>query len=164
MLHDWNITLLKVHVIIRDNGSNMIKAMTKANLPSFECFAHTLQLVINDSLLSQRVVKDMLSVCRSIVEHFKHSSVACHKLAQIQICQKHRLKQDISTKWNSTLYMVESILEQKMALAAYAAENNIPQLTPNQLKITKRMVLVLSSVEETTSKKTATLSVVIPNI
>jgi len=29
--------------------------------------------------------------------------------------------------------MAESVLKQKMALAAYAAENNIQQLTPNQL-------------------------------
>ena len=52
-------------------------------------------------------------------------------------------------EWNSTLYMVESILEQKMALAAYAAENNIAQLTPTQLEIAWRMALVLSPVEET---------------
>ena len=49
--------------------------MTKANLPSFGCFAHSLQLVVNDGLLFQRVVKDLLAVCRSIVGHFKHSSV-----------------------------------------------------------------------------------------
>ena len=54
-----------------------------------------------------------------------------------------------------------------MALAAYAAENNIAQLTPMQLEIARRMVFVLSPVEEITqsiSKETATLSVVIPNI
>ena len=98
---------------------------------------------------------------------FTHSSVACLKLANIQEnldLRKHRLKQDVFTRWNSSL---ESILEQKMALAAYAAENNIPQLTPNQLEIARKMVLVLSPVEEITqsiSKETATLSVVIPNI
>lgn len=170
MLEDWMITSSQVHVVIRDNGSNMVRAMTEANLPSFGCFAHSLQLVINDGLLSQRVVKDLLAVCRSIVGHFKHSSVAYHKLAQIQEnldLPKHKLIQDVSTRWNSTLYMVESILEQKMALAAYAAENNIAQLTPMQLEIARRMVLVLSPVEEVTqsiSKETATLSVVIPNI
>jgi len=31
--------------------------------------------------------------------------------------------------------MIQSILEQKMALAAYAAENDISQLTANQLEI-----------------------------
>ena len=170
MLEEWKIALSQVHVVIRDNGTNIVKAMTEANLPSLGCFAHTLQLVVNDGLLSQRVVKDLLAICRSIVGHFKHSSVAYHKLAQIQDnlnLPKHKLKQDVSTRWNSALYMVESILEQKMALAAYAVENNITQLTPTQLEIAKRMVLVLTPVEEITqsiSKETATLSVVIPNI
>jgi len=63
--------------------------------------------------------------------------------------------------------MLQSILEQKMALAAYAAENDIPQLTANQLEIARKMVLILSTVEEITqaiSKQTATLSMVIPMI
>ena len=170
MLEDWKVALFQVHVVIRDNGSNMVKAMAEANLPSFGCFAHSLQLVVNDGVLSQRSVKDFLAICRSIVGHFKHSSVAYHKLALIQEnldLPKHKLKQDVSTRWNSTLYMVESILEQKMALAAYAAENSIVQLTPTQLELAKRIVVVLSPVEEITqsiSKETAALSVVIPNI
>lgn len=60
--------------------------------------------------------------------------------------------------------MVESILEQKMELVIYAAENNISQLTPTQLEIAKRVDLVLSPVEEVTqsiSSETATLSIVI---
>ena len=131
ILEEWKIALSQVHVIIRDNGTNMVKAMTEANLPSFGCFAHSLQLIVNNGLLSQHVVKDLLGICRSIVGYFKHSSVVYHKLAQIQDnlnLLKHKLKQDVSTRWNSTLYMVESILEQKMALAAYAVENNIAQL------------------------------------
>ena len=170
MLEDWKVALSQVHVVIRDNGSNMVKAMTEANLPSFGCFAHSLQLVVNNGVLSQRSVKNFLAICRSIVGHFKHSSVAYHKLALIQEnldLPKHKLKQDVSTRWNSTLYMVESILEQKMALAAYAAENSIVQLTPTQLELAKTIVVVLSPVEEITqsiSKETAALSVVIPNI
>ena len=115
-------------------------------------------------------MKDLLATCRSIVGHFKHSSVACHKLAHIQEnlqLPKHKLKQDVVTRWNSTLYMLESILEQKMALAAYAAENNIQHLAANQLEMARKMVLVLSPVEEITqaiSKETATLSIVIPHI
>ena len=61
--------------------------------------------------------------------------------------------------------MIQSILEQKMALAAYAAENDIPQLTASQLEIARKMALVLSPIEEITqaiSKQTATLSMVIP--
>ena len=63
--------------------------------------------------------------------------------------------------------MIHSILEQKMALAAYAAENDIQQLTANQLEIAWKMTLVLEPVEEITQvilKETATLSMVIPFI
>ena len=45
----------------------MVKAIREANLPSFGCFAHSLQLVVNDGLLSQQMMKELLSVCRSIV-------------------------------------------------------------------------------------------------
>ena len=98
-------------------------------------------------------MKDLLATCRSIVGHFKHSSVACHKLAHIQEnlqLPKHKLKQDVVTRWNSTLHMLESILEQ-MALAAYAANNNVQHLTAKQLEMTRRMVLVLCPVEEITN-------------
>ena len=63
--------------------------------------------------------------------------------------------------------MLQSILEQKTALAAYAAENDIPQLTANHLEISRKMVLILAPVEEITqamSKQTATLSMVTPMI
>ena len=49
------------------------------------CFAHTLQLVVNDGVLSQHSVIDTLAVCCSIVGHFKHrSTIAYHKLDQIR--------------------------------------------------------------------------------
>ena len=53
MLESWKVDPSKVHVIIRDNASNMVKAMEEASLPSFGCFAHSLQLVVHDGLLSQ---------------------------------------------------------------------------------------------------------------
>ena len=40
ILSDWDIGSEQVHCILRDNGSNMIKAMDEACLPSFGCFAH----------------------------------------------------------------------------------------------------------------------------
>ena len=95
---------------------------------------HSLKLVVHDVLLTQHVVIDLLAMCRSIIDHFKHSSVVSHKLARIQDnlgLLQHTLRQDVATRWNSTLYMLQSVLEQKMALAAYAAENHIPQLTAN---------------------------------
>ena len=83
IMNEWEIDNSQVHCVVRDNGTNMVKALSEAGFPDFGCFAHSLQLVVHDGLLSQRVVIDLLAVCRSIVGHFKHSSVACHKLARI---------------------------------------------------------------------------------
>ena len=63
MLRSWNISTDQVHVILRDNGSNMVRAMKEASLPSLGCFAHTLQLVVHDGVLSQRAVIDIVAIC-----------------------------------------------------------------------------------------------------
>ena len=40
----------------------MAKAMRDASLPPLGCFAHMLQLVVHDGVLSQQVVMDTLAV------------------------------------------------------------------------------------------------------
>ena len=63
MLEKWEKALQRVHLVITDNASNMAKAMRDASLPHFGCFAHSLQLAINDGLLSQKIVKDIIAIC-----------------------------------------------------------------------------------------------------
>ena len=170
ILESWAISTLQVHVILRDNGSNMVRAMKDADLPDLGCFAHTLQLVVHDGVLSQRAVIDILAICRSIVGHFKHSSLAYSRLREIQQnlgLPQHRLKQDEPTRWNSTLYMLQSIAEQKMALAAYSSEFGLTQLSPYQLELVNRITAALTPVEEITksvSAKAASASAIIPFI
>ena len=171
MLESWNIPQECVHLVISDNASNMVKAMKEASLAHFGCFAHSLQLVVKDGLLSQRAITDIISICRSIVGHFHRSSTASHSLTRIQKSLNipcHKLKQDVSMRWNSTLYMFQSILEQKMALAAYCAENdNFQQLSTHQLVLVRKCVDILSPIEEIThsiSARLACVSIVIPYI
>ena len=55
--------------------------------------------------------------------------------------------------------------EQKVALAAYATEYSIPQLTANQLDIVGKIVAALSPIEEITkaiSANAASVSLIIP--
>ena len=168
MLSKWSIDNEQVHLIVRDNASNMVKAMSDGDFEDLGCFAHTLQLVINDGILSQRAVID-LTICHQIVRHFKHSPLVYDRLKSIQDrlqLKQHRLKQDVSTRWNSTLYMLQVILEQKMALAAYATEyGDVRQLTTNQLDLVGKVVKVLCCVEEITksiSTDAASVSLIIP--
>lgn len=60
MLEGWEIGRERLHLVIRDNAANMKKAMTDANFPSFGCFAHTLQLIVNDGILLQAGVVQLL--------------------------------------------------------------------------------------------------------
>ena len=128
MLDQWEISTDEVHLVLLDNAANMAKVMQEALLPLLGCFAHSLQLVVEYGVLSQRVVTDVLATWRTIVGHFKHSSVAYGRLHSIQErlgVPQHCLQQDVCTRWNSSLYMVKYVIEQKMLLATYATETGI---------------------------------------
>ena len=154
MLTDWKIDKPKVHVVLRDNASNMDKAMRDAGLKSYGCFAHTLQL-FNDGVLTQKSVSDLLAVCRKIDGHFKRSTVAYDKLNEIRRKLKlpeHHLEQDEPTRWNLSLYMLQSVMEQKMALAAYGSDRSTTVLTSMQLDIATKVISILSPMKKSLKK------------
>ena len=146
MLSKWNIKKEQVHIIVRGNASNMVKAMGNGDFENLGCFACTLQLVLDDGIFSQRAIVGTLAVCLQIVGHFKRSPLAYDHLKTIQErfqLTKHWLKQNVSTRWNSTLYMLQVILEQKMALAAYTIEyGGVQQFTTAQLDLAGKVVKV----------------------
>lgn len=85
MFCSWEINKQdQVHLVVRDNASNMVKAMSDAELPDLGCFAHTLQLVVNEGVLSQRTVIDLIATARKIVGHFRRSCLAYDQLREIQ--------------------------------------------------------------------------------
>ena len=135
MLQSWEIAHDKVHVVVSDNASNMIRTMSDASFTHFGCFAHSLQLVIKDSLFVQRALNDIIAVCRSIVGHFHRSSVACHNLKRIQDSlniPQHKLKSDVGTPhyiclnlfWNRRWHWLPTA--QKLA-AAYTTSIRIDE-------------------------------------
>ncbi|XP_076828944.1 zinc finger BED domain-containing protein 4-like [Brachyhypopomus gauderio] len=169
MLNVWKIPKSKVHVILRDNASNMIKAMDRLGLASLGCFAHTLQLVVNEGLLAQRNVSDALAIGRKIVGHFKHSPQAYSRLEDIQMelnMPLKRLMQDVRTRWNSTYHMIKSLTEQKRVLCAYSAEYELPAtLGTQQWGLLEKVMTTLAPFEELTrevSSSSSSASDVIP--
>ena len=48
--------------------------------------------------------------------------------------QLHIPKQDIPTRWNSSPYMLHSVVEQRMSLIAYSSDACIPVLTDKRSK------------------------------
>ena len=134
----------------------MIKAMTDTELPSLPCAAHSLQLVVHEGLLSQRSVADAVAVGRKIVGHFKHSDLAYSRLEDIQLQINQptkRLQQDVQTRWNSTFYMIQSLVEQKRALGIYASEYDLPDnFITSQWTLLEKTASVLGPFEELTRR------------
>lgn len=116
MFDTWRIDRSKVHAVVSDNARNMVKAMEDSDPTGIRCMAHTIQLAVNEGLLSQRSMADVIAIGRKIVGHFKHSALAYSHLQSIQeqfrMPPKH-LQEDVSIRWNSTYSMLESLFAQK---------------------------------------------------
>ncbi|XP_029307720.1 zinc finger BED domain-containing protein 4 [Cottoperca gobio] len=171
MLRAWGIPKEKVHVILRADDRDMEKALRDEDLPSLPCMAHTLQLAVSEEFLSQRSITDIITSGRCIVSHFKHSQLAYSRLESIQKQLDQpmkRLQQDVPTRWNSTLYMLQSLLEHKRALCAYGADYDLPSMfTGSQWKLVENVISLLAPFEELRqqiSSPTASAADVIPSI
>lgn len=171
MFEMWKISKEKVHVVVRVNACNMAKATSEFGVPSLPCMAHTLQLAVNGGALSQRNIADALAVGRQVVGHFKHSPLACSRFEDIQKevnMPVKKLQQDVPTRRNSTYYMMQSLVEQKRALSAYAADYELPAtLNATQWGILEKMTNLLEPFEQLTkaiSSAEATAADVIPAV
>ena len=171
MFETWKISKERVHVIVRDNARNMAKATSEFGVLSLPCMAHTLQLAVNGGALSQRNIADALAVGRRVVGHFKHSPLAYSRFEDIQKelgMPVKKLQQDVCTRWNSTYHMMQSLVEQKRALSAYAADYELPAtLNATQWGILEKLKNLLEPFEQLTkdiSSAEATAADVIPAV
>lgn len=171
LLRHWDIDTERVVLVLRDSGANMIKGMRLTEVPDLSCSAHTLQLVVNDGINSQRAVMDIVAKLKSSATHFNHSILAKQRLKDIQKeldLPQHRIIQSVPTRWNSTLHMLESMLEQKRALTVYAGEHGkISILTADQWTLVGNLIDTLSPLEQVTlemSRSDSSISCIIPSI
>lgn len=72
MLGQWNITKF-MHVVIRNNARNISNTMEECSVASLGCMPHTLQLAVNEGILSQRSISEGVSIRRKRVGYLKHS-------------------------------------------------------------------------------------------
>ena len=176
MLDNWQLTS-KVHVVVRDNAANMVRGMDVAGIPSVGCFAHSMQLCIQPQLTSKKddvkYIVQLLAQCRSLVGHFSHSVLAKEKFRGVQESMQgiphHKLIQDVATRWNSTYYMVDRIVEQEEVITSYERRyrGQLPVAVPSSFKFgwLRQLVHLLRPVEEATRQvccDSATASDVIP--
>ena len=85
-------------------------------------------------------------------------------MSEIELCYRQqikfdfilfikRLQQEVSTRWNSSYYMLQNLLEQKRALGAYAADYELATMfTANQWGLIENMLSLLQPFEELTKE------------
>ena len=90
----------------------MVAAIGGTAYSHLPCVAHCIQLSILEGL-KVADASPLLSKCRHIVGHFRHSAAnttvlkASHSRVREDICAPfHKLQQDMSTRWNGTYLMM----------------------------------------------------------
>lgn len=171
ILSSWEIPKEKVQCIVRDAGANMKKGICLLNVQHIDCASHKIQNVLKEGLKAQETVAAVVTKCKNIATHFHHSNTAHGELATLQqrLNQKPlKIIQQCTTRWNSTFYMLERILQVKESLCLYASTNNkIPQLTSEEWTIMEKLIGLLRPFEEITKELSAaniSVSSVIPLI
>lgn len=170
---EWNI-LDKIICVTTDNAANIKKAVVDIlQKRHHSCAAHTLNLVVQDTIKDSELLIGLVEKCREIVAYFKRSNNAAYKLKQVQEqmqLETLKLKQDVQTRWNSVYYMLERLDKVKIPLSA--AITSLPgcpgNLNAQEWIEVHECLCILKPVEQMTSiisgEQYPTLSCIIPLI
>ena len=147
--------------MVRDNGSNFVAGLRDAGIPNIPCLAHTLQLVVKDGCLAQPAVVDLTAKARKLVGHYKHSNIALQSLLKIQEqlgLPPKRLIQDEPTRWNTTFYMLQRLIEVKVAITAAGAELDVPiELSSSNWTLAEKIVKFFKFMKKQPVKQVETM-------
>ncbi|XP_018556056.1 zinc finger BED domain-containing protein 4 [Lates calcarifer] len=138
---------------------------------TMQCFGHTIDLIVSEAIKSQRMVQNLLSIARKICERVHRSAKAKEKLAELQRVHQlpeNQLIQDIPSKWRTSFFMLERLVEQKKAIDEMSIECNFREMIScDQWEVMLSVCNALKPFEvacREMSNRTATLGQVIPLI
>ena len=151
---EWKIDY-KIVGIVTDNAANIVLAVQLLKWRHIPCYAHTLNLIVQTSI---KVIKSEIEKVKSIVQYFKHSA---HALAKLHSVQKQmqlpelKLKQDVGTRWNSTLDMLLRFLHNKEPILSTLAVLQLQdefRVSAHEWEIIENATKMLAVFEEVTKE------------
>jgi len=139
VIDEWNATK-KIIAVVTQNAANIVAAICLNGWKHIPCFAHTLNLIVQDSLKDDPVMNDVSKKCRDIVSYFHRSCKATERLMEIQTrleLKSHKLIQDVQTRWNSTYFMFDRLIEQHDAVTTALCLLNKNDMCLTEIELTE---------------------------
>lgn len=161
---------LKMGLIVTDN-TTIRNTLEDHGHDTVQCFGHTIDLIVNEAIKSQRMVQNLLSIARKICERVHRLAKAKEKLAELQRLHElpeNSLIQDVPSKWRTSFFMLERMVEQRKAIDELSIECNFREIIScDQWEVMLSVCNALKPFEvacREMSTRTATLGQVIPLI
>ncbi|CAM4502813.1 unnamed protein product [Leuciscus chuanchicus] len=164
--------------VATDNAANIVNAVNETVElgPQIGCFAHTVNLAAKRAV-SINGVSRLLGKVKKVVTFFHRSTTANQALAvkqEMLNLPKHKLINDVITRWNTSHDMLSRYVEQQPAIySALTMDKNlrshvtaIAMLTDGEQKMAEQLIEVLKPLKTVTtlmsSETTPTISMILP--
>lgn len=174
LVEEWQTMVphrFTVGFLVTNNTCHMVKAMSESGFEHIRCMAHSLHLIVTGAIEECHGVVSVINTARQITNAARMSNEAIAKLHEIQEqvgLAVAALIHDVPNRWNTVLFMLQRLLEQKKALIAMSAEMDLGgSISEDQWTLMEAIVKVLEPFEEATrtvSQDDASISSVIPCI
>lgn len=171
------ITEQKIYCATTDGANNMTcfgKNPFRKGFSWVRCFAHLLNLTVQESL-AELAVEDALKKLRQLRDKFKYEKESTSQFLRAQNDMRRQqnlkelqapmmLKRDVTTRWNSVLFMFLRALKLKDAiqLALFNMKQLDLDLSPTEWSMIEALVLLLEpfhiATEEISSQSQVTIS------
>ncbi|KAF2902321.1 hypothetical protein ILUMI_03859 [Ignelater luminosus] len=154
IISDWEMDEKEILLTVTDNNDANIKKAIETELKweHFGCLAHTINLIVKDSLVLQPI-QIILNKIRAIVYYFKTNSVANDELRTHQIQTGEiplKLILDVKGQWNSLYYMIQRFLELEEPIKTISGllHTDIPTLVKSEWQIINELYQILKPFED----------------
>ncbi|KAJ8968788.1 hypothetical protein NQ314_002096 [Rhamnusium bicolor] len=151
---EWGIKD-KIILAVSDNAANIVSAIKSVGWKQLGCVAHTINLTVKDGLKND----DIQTIINKVKEIYQENQ---NKPVPLKLIL------EVSTRWNSTFYMLQRFIELEEAIKSTVAilEKELPILTAGEWKTIKELCKILRPFEDATKtisgEKYCTASLVIP--
>ncbi|GBP87242.1 Zinc finger BED domain-containing protein 4 [Eumeta japonica] len=151
---NWDIDT-RIHLVLRDNGRNVVKAINDSQYVGKGCYIHTLQLAVKASLKEPNVI-DVIASARKIIDRAKKGNISLYitdnpstaNLQQLTERQWEILREcitllkpfeEVTKITSSTLASISEVIPHTNALLKYLSKPEVSQTCPNIVDMKQKL-------------------------